>query len=150
MSRPAVGTALPIAGNTAQARHASATGAAAAATTRDELKRRYWLLFVDANGRAEAWSDHSAAVKLGIGAERLSSINSTRNQLAKERAVDGLDAIVHSGTYETNEVNGVHTKRSKWIRRDLLQQFLEQLDRDEQLTEEIRAHIDRVRKGASK
>jgi len=99
-------TSLPVSGRTPRARHASWTGAIAAAEGRGELTRRYLELL----GFAGALSDQTAARMLGCN---LSSINSVR---------DGCgDLVRDSGRYESvtwTTPRGTErtTKRIKWER----------------------------------
>jgi hypothetical protein len=156
-ARRAGSTFLPITGSTPGARHASASGAAAASLTRPDVKSAYWRLFVDAKGQPVAVSDHEAVEMLKDAKHRgsapliftsLSSINSTRNSYNRgEDRRPLLDpVIVDSGTFEDHEFeNGTKTKRTRWIRRELLDQFLERLEREQKLTTEIRAHIHHIR-----
>lgn len=89
---------LPIAGRTPATRHASATGAQAAAPSRGRLSVAYLELLRVAG----PLSDHAAAKALGCC---LSSVNSTRN---------GLGGLVEpSGEFESSEFG---TRRVRWRR----------------------------------
>ena len=94
--------ALPVAGRTPAARHASATGAQAAEPHRGRLTTAYLRLLEEVGPR----SDPEAARLLGVG---VSSICSIRN---------GCGALVEpSGVFETKVwPNGSVSQRVRWQR----------------------------------
>src|SRR5262245_52989701 len=87
---------LPISGRTPEARHAGATGAAAAVKRRGELALRYRQLLVEAGPH----SDDEAAHVLGVLPR---SICSTRNGWGER--------VVPSGQFEATAFN---TRRVRW------------------------------------
>lgn len=101
MSQPAfdwnADVRLPIAGKSPRSRHASATGAARAATDRGRLS----VAYVNLLRAVGPISDHAAAKALG---RETSSINSTRNGL-------GL-LVVASSEFEHTSWG---TKRVRWM-----------------------------------
>lgn len=89
--------ALPVRGETPEARHAGATGARRAATDRGVVALAYRDLLI-AQGPL---SDHAAARLLG---RLVSSINSTRNSWDRH--------VVPSGQYDETAWG---TKRVRWM-----------------------------------
>ncbi len=101
MDQPVLNFDVPISGNTRMARHASWTGARAAADTWTVRQAAYLRLL-----RRGARTDHQAAAALRCG---LSSINSIRNGLEKhgfEIVPDGFDLVRLPGLRAT--------RRTRW------------------------------------
>lgn len=98
MTQPAFDFSLPIAGRHPRARHASASGAARAATDRGALSVAMLQLLRAVGPRG--LSDYEMAAALG---RPVSSMNSTRAGLG------GL--VVPSGSYE---ISPWGTKRTRW------------------------------------
>lgn len=89
---------LPVAGNTPEARHASATGAMVAVQVRGKVAIAYVELLKLAG--SEGLSDFEAAKALG---RAISSMNSTRNGLGR--------LIEPSGSFE---ISSFGTRRARW------------------------------------
>lgn len=91
---------LPFSGSTAMSRHASFTGAQAAARSRREKTLRY----VDLLKSQGPLTDQDAAAMLGWP---LSSINSIRNGLS-------MVNLIEARGYETQVCGSRSTRRTRW------------------------------------
>lgn len=95
---PHIDEGLPFEGAIAVSRHASYTGAKAAAKRR-RVKTEQYMALLEAHG---ALSDQAVAALTGWG---LSSVNSIRNAITE---------LVEPEGFDTQQVGQKHTRRTRW------------------------------------